>query len=221
MTSTNIRPEKRPMNIFDYIFMSIIALFIGLVISIIIEYSGIFLGYWDIDHTRQMIVKEVNYLDVGSSNKLPFISTPMESGEAYLKFLNEHGFGFNEVFSYFVQAGFSDRVSTLITIPVGVISLYGMRLIICFYSLLMFVVLMLIALVEGLLSRELRILGGGKESAFIYHHLKKRLKPVFGMGWAIYLLSPISYHPNLILVPMGVLFALFFRGFVMYWKKVT
>lgn len=219
--ATNKNIQKRPSNIFDYILMSFLALIIGLVLSIIIEYLGIFLGYWDIDHTRQMIVKEVNYLDVGSSNKLPFLLTPMESGEAYLMFLNNNGFGFTEVFNYLIEVGFSEKVSTLITIPVGVISLYGMRLIICFYSLLMFVVLMIIAVVEGLLSRELRILGGGKESAFIYHHLKKKLKPVFGTGWAIYLLSPISYHPNLILVPMGVLFALFFRGFIMYWKKVT
>ncbi len=50
-----------------------------------------------------------------------------------------------------------------------------------------YLLLRLVALVDGLVQRDLRRWGGGRESSFVYHYAKKAALPLVVLSWVIYL----------------------------------
>ena len=88
--------------------------------------------------------------------------------------------------------------------------------IITFIIRLMIIVLisplfLLVALVgggNGLVQRDLRRFGAGRESVFKYHHAKRVVFPVMLLAWGLYLSIPFSIHPNWILIPSAIFFGL-------------
>ena len=62
--------------------------------------------------------------------------------------------------------------------------------------------------VDGLVQRDLRRWGGGRESSFVYHYAKKAALPLVVTSWVVYLALPFSLHPGFIVLPFAVLFAL-------------
>jgi integrating conjugative element membrane protein (TIGR03747 family) len=66
----------------------------------------------------------------------------------------------------------------------------------------------LVALVDGLVQRDLRRWGGGRESSFVYHYEKKAALPLVVLAWVIYLALPFSLHPTFVVLPFAALFAL-------------
>ena len=66
----------------------------------------------------------------------------------------------------------------------------------------------LVALVDGLVRRDLRRWGGGRESSFVYHYAKKAAVPLMVLTWVVYLSLPFSLHPAFIVLPFAMLFAL-------------
>ena len=75
---------------------------------------------------------------------------------------------------------------------------FAVRLAVLTLAMPAFLVFSLVALVEGLVQRDLRRWGGGRESAFVYHHAKKLLFPSLLLAWIIYLSLPFSLHPNFV-----------------------
>ena len=72
----------------------------------------------------------------------------------------------------------------------------------------LFLLTALVGFVDGLVQRDLRRFGVGRESAFKYHHAKVLVFPSMIVAWVIYLSIPFSIYPNLILVPSAFLFGL-------------
>ncbi|MCP1361814.1 TIGR03747 family integrating conjugative element membrane protein, partial [Halomonas sp. BBD45] len=72
----------------------------------------------------------------------------------------------------------------------------------------LFILAAIVGFTDGLVSRDLRRFGAGRESAFIYHHAKRLVTPIFFTGWLFYLSLPFSIHPNLFLLPCAFLFGL-------------
>jgi integrating conjugative element membrane protein (TIGR03747 family) len=79
------------------------------------------------------------------------------------------------------------------------------RLTILLLSLPLFVMVVLVALVEGLGRRDLRRYGAGYESSFVYHHAKKLVKPAAVVPTMLYLSWPTAVWPNLFLLPAAIL----------------
>jgi len=220
MTSRNTKKKKVSIFIKAPVLLVVFLVF-GYLGSLVIEYTGILFGFWEIDHTQKMILKEVSYINAFDENELPGIPTPTKTALSFLTFINSNDLSYSAIYTSLIGRGYSESTSNLLAIPFGVIALFGIRLIICLYSLLMFTVFTVVAIQEGFLSRHLRKLGGGEESSFKYHFLKRNLKPAFVTGWTIYLLSPLSYHPNIILVPMGLIFSYVLYATIANWKKIT
>lgn len=72
-------------------------------------------------------------------------------------------------------------------------------------SVPLFVLVVVVALVEGLGRRDLRRYGAGYESSFVYHHAKKLVKPAAVVPAMLYLSRPTAVYPNLLLLPAAVL----------------
>ncbi|MCB1763029.1 MAG: TIGR03747 family integrating conjugative element membrane protein, partial [Gammaproteobacteria bacterium] len=89
-----------------------------------------------------------------------------------------------------------------------VTQLFSVRLAILTLAMPVFLLFSLVALVDGLVKRDLRRWGGGRESSFVYHYAKKAALPLVVITWVVYLALPFSAHPSFIVLPFAGMFAL-------------
>ncbi len=90
---------------------------------------------------------------------------------------------------------------------VNTVQTFAVRLTVLLLATPVFFLFGLVGLAEGLMHRDLRRWGGGRESSFLYHHSKKFLAPSIIAAWMLYLAMPFSVHPNFIVLPFVTLFA--------------
>jgi len=69
----------------------------------------------------------------------------------------------------------------------------------------LFLMAAFVGLVDGLVRRDIRRFGAGRESGFIYHRARASLMPLAVLPWVTYLALPVSVHPLLILLPSAAL----------------
>ncbi|MCC4113907.1 TIGR03747 family integrating conjugative element membrane protein [Aromatoleum toluclasticum] len=79
------------------------------------------------------------------------------------------------------------------------------RLLVLCLTLPLFLMAAFVGLLDGLVRRDVRRFGAGRESGFIYHRAKASLMPLVMLPWVVYLALPVSVHPLLILLPSAVL----------------
>jgi len=72
-------------------------------------------------------------------------------------------------------------------------------------TLPLFLLAAFVGFVDGLVRRDVRRFGAGRESGFIYHRAKASLMPLAVLPWVTYLALPVSVHPLLILLPSAAL----------------
>ncbi|HII2652600.1 TPA: TIGR03747 family integrating conjugative element membrane protein, partial [Escherichia coli] len=89
------------------------------------------------------------------------------------------------------------------TVYVTVVTL--VRVTILVLSVPLFVMVALVAVVEGLGRRDLRRYGAAYESSFVYHHARKSIKPAIYIPCILYLSWPTAVYPNLLIWPAAML----------------
>jgi integrating conjugative element membrane protein (TIGR03747 family) len=82
----------------------------------------------------------------------------------------------------------------------------AIRVIILGLSAPLFVLVAMVAVVEGLSRRDLRRYGAAYESSFVYHHARRLVKPALCVPCMLYLAWPVAVYPNLLLLPAALLF---------------
>ena len=92
-------------------------------------------------------------------------------------------------------------VQQFVLAAVYVIMVCIIRLVIILFTLPLYALFFMLAFFDGLMIRDLRRFGGGRESGIRYHYSKKFVLPSLWGGWGLYMAFPVSIHPNLILVP--------------------
>jgi integrating conjugative element membrane protein (TIGR03747 family) len=82
------------------------------------------------------------------------------------------------------------------------------RLLVLVLTLPLILTAAFVGLIDGLVRRDVRRFGAGRESGFIYHRAKASLMPLAVLPWVTYLALPISVHPLVILLPSAALLGL-------------
>lgn len=82
------------------------------------------------------------------------------------------------------------------------------RLAVLCLTLPLFVMAAFVGLVDGLVRRDVRRFGAGRESGFVYHRAKASLMPLAVLPWVTYLALPVSLSPLLVLLPAAALLGL-------------
>lgn len=82
---------------------------------------------------------------------------------------------------------------------------FAVRLLVLCLTLPLFVTAAFVGLVDGLVRRDIRRFGAGRESGFVYHRAKASLMPLAVLPWVVYLALPVSISPLWILLPGAVL----------------
>lgn len=201
--------------------MRIIGLLIAsLLFSILIEFAGLLLFWSDQGwrHSQAMLSSELGWLSEHFKSSL-IIQQPGQTIVQWLDFLNQW---------LLVKTGFADfaqqaRVSSqgndfwswinqlyvsiedFVRAAVYVTFTFVVRLTILVLSTPLFLLASFTGFVDGLMRRDLRKFGAGRESSFVYHRAKQAVIPLLIVPWVIYLSLPFSLNPIAILLPCAVI----------------
>ncbi|CAM8819947.1 TIGR03747 family integrating conjugative element membrane protein [Burkholderia pseudomallei] len=82
------------------------------------------------------------------------------------------------------------------------------RLLVLIMVLPLFITAAFTGFVDGLVRRDIRRFGAGRESGFLHHRAKATMMPLAVLPWVTYLALPVSLNPLLVLLPCAVLLGL-------------
>jgi len=194
--NTPPQPIQRPGLIISAISLAlrIIALLIAsLLFSIFIEFAGLLL-FWDDQgwrHSQAMLNSEVGWLSEHFKASL-IIQQPGQTIVQWLDFLNKWllvktGFAEfaqqarlssqgNGVWSWINQLYMS--IEDFVLAAVYATFTFVVRLTILVLATPLFLLAMFTGFVDGLMRRDLRKFGAGRESSFVYHRAKRAVMPL-------------------------------------------
>ena len=211
----------------------------SLLLSLLIEYAGMTF-FWSEEgaaHSRAVMNTELGWLSTEFTRSL-LLSAPAETVPAWISAAYQWLFVDSgmQTWLHAQQAGtaagrsvseFSSELSQwlayhlhdylLATVYVTVVTM--VRVVILVLSVPLFVMVVLLAVVEGLGRRDLRRYGAAYESSFVYHHAKKSVRPAIYVPCIIYLSWPGAVYPNLLIWPAAMLLGLAVTVTVASFKK--
>ncbi|OCW18434.1 TIGR03747 family integrating conjugative element membrane protein [Pseudomonas sp. S3E12] len=226
MTSAQPRPPQpiqRPGLIVSAIglVLRIIGLLIAsLLFSILIEFAGLLLLWGDQGwrHSQAMLSHELGWLSEHFKSSL-ILQQPGQTIVRWLDFLKQW---------LLVKTGFTDfaqqaqvssqgkgfwgwinqlyvSIEDFVLAAVYVSLTFVVRLTILALATPLFLLAMFTGFIDGLMRRDLRKFGAGRESSFVYHRAKRAVIPLLSVPWILYLSLPFSLNPMLVFVPCAVM----------------
>jgi len=200
-------------------------LFAAWLFSILAEWVGMWL-WWPqegVDHSRRMLEREIGYVHRDFAQSLL-----VEHPAAYVRLFAEVSYHYLfqvtglERFGLWLHQppdpdgyrlqlwlrGLFAHIAEHVIAAVNITQVFALRLGVLTLAMPVFVLFGLVAVVDGLVQRDLRRWGGGRESSFLYHHAKRLVWPSIVLAWVVYLAMPVSVHPNFVILPFAVLSAL-------------
>ncbi|AZD67497.1 integrating conjugative element membrane protein, PFL_4697 family [Pseudomonas chlororaphis] len=221
--NTPPQPIQRPGLIVSAIGLGlrIIGLLIAsLLFSILIEFAGLLLFWGDQGwlHSQAMFTSELGWLSKHFKSSL-LIQQPGPTIVQWLDFLNQWLLVKTGFADFAQQArvasqgtGFRSLINQLyvsiedfVLAAVYVIFTFVVRLTILVLATPLFLLAMFTGFVDGLMRRDLRKFGAGRESSFVYHRVKRAVVPLLVVPWIIYLSIPFSLNPMAVFLPCAVL----------------
>jgi len=82
---------------------------------------------------------------------------------------------------------------------------FCVRMVVLTLTVPLFLLAAFTGLVDGLIRRDLRKFGAGRESSYLYHKARGTIVPLMVVPWTVYLAMPVSVSPMVVLMPCAVL----------------
>ncbi|MDI3251848.1 hypothetical protein PS706_03100 [Pseudomonas fluorescens] len=221
--NTPPQPIQRPGLIISAIglVLHIIGLLIAsLLFSILIESVGLLLFWGDQGwrHSQAMLTNELGWLSEHFKSSL-ILQQPGQTIVRWLDFLNQW---------VLIKTGFADfsqqarassqsyglwslvnqvyvSIEDFVLAAVYVTFTFVVRLAILILAIPLFLLATLTGFVDGLMRRDLRKFGAGRESSFVYHRAKRAVIPLLIAPWILYLSLPFSLNPMVVFMPCAVM----------------
>lgn len=221
--NTPPQPIQRPgliISAINLVLRIIGLLMASLLFSILIEFAGLLLFWGDQGwrHSQVMLTSELGWLSEHFKASL-ILQQPGQTIGQWLDFLNQW---------LLIKTGFADfarqaRVSSqgnsfwswtnqfyvsiedFVLAAVYVTFTFVVRLTILVLATPLFLLATLTGFVDGLMRRDLRKFGAGRESSFVYHRAKRAVIPLLVVPWIVYLSLPFSLNPMAVFLPCAVM----------------
>jgi len=198
-------------------------LMLSLLFSIIVECLGMVIWWPEagLEHSRQMLSKEIEYLDRDfrqstlSSDPGRFARKIAQRSHYFLFELT----GVVKLTEWLSRPATTNEtgvrpklyhlyrpVAVFVTAAIQIVQVFSVRLAILCLATPIFLIFSLIGLVDGLVQRDLRRWGGGRESSYLYHYAKNSVWIFVLTAWVGYLALPFSLHPVFIVLPFAIMF---------------
>lgn len=219
--AANKRPQNAPeqpkkRGIFSLIFMPIGVVFTlayyliaSVILGTALEWGGMVFGWFPYDHAAQTLMAEFEYLGSNFTRTLTGLSAH-DTGIKVVHFFEQwlvpthtqmvrpqSELMIAEQFLEDITANWSHYRNSFIY----VVMITSIRFVIIALSSVLFVLVGIVAAIDGLHMRELRKLSGGIEHASVYHHAKAIVPLTVFVAPVLYLACPWSINPNFILLP--------------------
>lgn len=201
----------------------------SLFVSLIIEYIGIafFWPEMGATHSQEVMNTEFGYLSSDFTRSL-LLSEPAVTVTRWITDAWQWAFVDSGIISW-IQTQYETEMNSgneisrnlkgasnwlagylqqylLATVYVTIVTL--IRVTIIALSVPLFLLVVCVAVVEGLGRRDLRRFGAGYESSFLYHRAKRLIKPAVYLPVMAYLSWPSAVYPNLLLLPAAIMLGL-------------
>ncbi|MGJ8518361.1 TIGR03747 family integrating conjugative element membrane protein [Carnimonas bestiolae] len=187
---------------------------VSILTSIVVEWIGIYFGWWSqpgSEHARQTMISEMGYLDSQFTRSI-LVASPADFANDVINTINDWAFVKTGITSWVeglqASTGWFGSIADYAQSVVYVTLMTLTRCMILLLTSPLFLLVAIVGFIDGLVRRDLRRFGAGRESATVYHHAKRMISPIFVFGWLIYLSLPLSIHPNLFLLPCALIFGL-------------
>lgn len=99
-------------------------------------------------------------------------------------------------------------VETFLLAAAYMVLVFIVRLAVLCLAIPLFALATFVGLVDGLVRRDIRRFGAGRESGFLFHRAKACLMPLAVLPWVVYLALPVSMSPLWILLPCAAILGL-------------
>ncbi|WP_323146310.1 TIGR03747 family integrating conjugative element membrane protein [Pseudomonas marginalis] len=221
--NTSPQPIQRPGLIISAIILVlriIGVLMASLVFSILIEFAGLLLVWGDQGwhHSEAMLSSELGWLSEHFKSSV-ILQQPGQTIVQWLDFLNQLLLVKTGFADFARQArvsnqsnGFSSWINQLyvgiedfVLAAAYVTFTFVVRLTILVLATPLFLMATFTGFIDGLMRRDLRKFGAGRESSFVYHRAKRAVTTVLLVPWIIYLSLPFSLNPLAIFLPCAAM----------------
>ena len=165
-------------------------------LSVLLEWAGIALGWWPATHSRDLLMIERSYVEAIDDYPLSPLRPTQMTAMAWGQF--DRGLSF-------VGLGASAGVYGVAAI--NTVKLLLLRGVIVVLALPGYVLAIVAGLFEGLVARDIRKFTGGHESAYVFHKAKRWIAPSVVVTVTLYLMLPWSVPPALLFAPTMLLAA--------------
>lgn len=211
-------PEKGPIGLGLSIIGAIFGFhLLGLSLAIVIEWIG--MTYWwpgtGIHHAQQMMHREITFLSEDFKSSL-FASHPAVFARECSDFVYHWAFEWSGVesgiqwlrtsvpdaksFRGLIHATYQS-IEPYVLAAMMMTQTYALRVAVLIMSLPVFILFSTVGMADGLMRRDLRRWGGGRESSLAHGTARALLKHIYVVPWLIYLSLPFSLHPNWVILP--------------------
>ena len=199
-------------------------LLLSLLVSIFVEWIG--MTWWwpeqGVDHSRTMLQAEIEYLETNMQRSLVsanpaayvqsvasttydtlFVKTRLIWLIDWLGRSTGPASSGRSLFGTFISAAHAYVLAAM-----NIVQVFAARVAVLCLAAPLFVLVTLLALVDGLVQRDLRRWGGGRESSYLYHYAKRSNGALLISACIVYLALPFSVPPIMVILPFAVLFGL-------------
>jgi integrating conjugative element membrane protein (TIGR03747 family) len=203
-------------------------LIISLLLSILIEWIGInrFWAETGSNHAKTVLAMDQRYLNQSLKNESLLIKGQVISATAtavnwiaqqsWLTTLStgtptsKVSMGSMAAIQKWIHS-LSDRYQDYWQAANYVAQTFVVRLALIFFSLPIFLFAGVVGAVDGLVERDLRRWGGGRESSNVFNLAKKSITPAFVLACVVYISLPYSVNPVIVILPFAILLGLAVR----------
>ena len=196
----------------------VVWLLVSLAASVAIEWVG--MVFWWPDqasaHSRDLFLAEREHLATATREAALLINPAQVSDRAVSWF---HDTVWRDTGALGFVEGMSGTLAEFGVALVNTTLLFVTRLTILALATPTFIIFGLVGLADGLIERDLRRWGGGRESGYVFHLATRFIKPAVVWTWVIYLALPFTLNPAFIIVPFALMFAYAIRVSAASFKK--
>ena len=185
-------------------------LFVSLIFSVLFEWIGMTFFWKDegAQHSLDLLRAEIANLAHGMQAVLTDRS-PAEMAADAVDWTHLHVWERSGAVSWF--SGFTGTLRDYAFAMVNITQVFVVRLTILTLAMPVFFLFGVVGLADGLVERDIRRWGGGRESGYIFHIAMRFIKPAIIWTWVIYLAAPFEINPAIIVLPFAILFGLALR----------
>ena len=194
-------------------------LLVSLLVSIAIEWIGMH-AWWPelgVEHSHRMVLAESAFLDRNISSSwvrsqpaaaisrlIARTKSSLSESQIVTHVIEWSGTVTSHIRSSAAWRGLKSMLGPYARAARNISELYAIRLTVLGLAAPLFVLLGWVGLVDGLVQRDLRRWGGGRESSYVYHYAKRSNIVFVALAGFIYLAMPFTIHPAIVLVPFAI-----------------